>query len=823
MRRAAVLFLVALLPTVARAQDAATRARALCAELGDPARAESAFSALLELGPAAAQAALDGFGDADLAQRRARSLVVRETGRGDEVPGAIALLGDPDPQVRDHLISFLARPELRVLATQARAEALEREARDDPEERLRGDALDALGRIDDPVAVAALERVMDSGSPRYRVQAARALANLPSARERVVERVQQAFAGGAGAAGLEDDALAVLFGGAYGQRLAEVPAGGSRPRDLVPFVLGARHPALDVRRGAAFALDRFVARARFLGEVARADRLLASLEGRGLDDGDLLSRRARLALGSGDDAEVALDAARRLAALSGAGDDAEDLRRRGTAGLLEAAALLALDRPDEAGPALDAADRATRAIVARRLDRLALSRASVQVEMLERLALVEVYRALAILWENPDPSQPAVLEHMREAHIDSLRAQLALTSEWSRLSQDGSRPPQWSLDTVIGDDLSPWLLVFANPKLQHVPAKRATELQRVVLVALASVAPLELPGFQPVESVDATVGDPRKDPERCRLLSEIMAAYLQGLEDAVLPKMSAEDEPDPGALRERYELRMREIAFVKQKIKEDEGTTWRIHLSQRVPSDAALTLAETMREEGRTAASRALAERMLKDLEAAGEYLSGSWGAELTARAEVAVGASWMDEDQPDKAEALYLSALQRLENLEKELTEQGVSEAGLSTVRLRRADVLVSLAVNANVKRRAPKVAVDYFERAYALREDDFMRVMLACYRARAGRDAEARAVLRDLPVSPPNYYNLACTYALLGERDLALDFLRRDFAEMRNTPGQLERQKTWARGDPDLEALRGDPAFEALVAATPGAEEER
>jgi len=76
---------------------------------------------------------------------------------------------------------------------------------------------------------------------------------------------------------------------------------------------------------------------------------------------------------------------------------------------------------------------------------------------------------------------------------------------------------------------------------------------------------------------------------------------------------------------------------------------------------------------------------------------------------------------------------------------------------------------------------------------------------------------VLRDLPVSPANYYNLACTYALLGEVDLALDYLRRDFAEIRNSTGQLERQKGWARGDPDLEGLRGDPRFVALVAAAP------
>ena len=48
---------------------------------------------------------------------------------------------------------------------------------------------------------------------------------------------------------------------------------------------------------------------------------------------------------------------------------------------------------------------------------------------------------------------------------------------------------------------------------------------------------------------------------------------------------------------------------------------------------------------------------------------------------------------------------------------------------------------------------------------------------------------------------------------RGRLLDFLRRDFEEMRPTPGALARQKEWAREDPDLESLRGDPRFEDLV----------
>ena len=132
---------------------------------------------------------------------------------------------------------------------------------------------------------------------------------------------------------------------------------------------------------------------------------------------------------------------------------------------------------------------------------------------------------------------------------------------------------------------------------------------------------------------------------------------------------------------------------------------------------------------------------------------------------------------------------------------------------RLLRADVLISLAVNANVKLRDTEQALHYFERAYELRRDDFTRTLLACYRARAGRVEEARAVLRETVITPANYYNRACTHALLGDIDEAFDFLRRSFDEFLLTPGALERQKVWAREDPDLAPLREDPRFDALL----------
>jgi len=128
-------------------------------------------------------------------------------------------------------------------------------------------------------------------------------------------------------------------------------------------------------------------------------------------------------------------------------------------------------------------------------------------------------------------------------------------------------------------------------------------------------------------------------------------------------------------------------------------------------------------------------------------------------------------------------------------------------------ADVLVSLAVNANVRLRSPERALEFFERAYALNQNDFMRVLLACYRARSGQPEQARSLLREIVVTPSLYYNLACTHALMGEPEPALDYLAREFAENHPDPASLARQKEWAAGDPDLASIADHPRFERLI----------
>ena len=58
----------------------------------------------------------------------------------------------------------------------------------------------------------------------------------------------------------------------------------------------------------------------------------------------------------------------------------------------------------------------------------------------------------------------------------------------------------------------------------------------------------------------------------------------------------------------------------------------------------------------------------------------------------------------------------------------------------------------------------------------------------------------------NPDTLYNLACSYALMGEPDLALDCLERAHLEGMSIAG-------WAENDSDLDSLHSDPRFQALM----------
>jgi adenylate cyclase len=147
---------------------------------------------------------------------------------------------------------------------------------------------------------------------------------------------------------------------------------------------------------------------------------------------------------------------------------------------------------------------------------------------------------------------------------------------------------------------------------------------------------------------------------------------------------------------------------------------------------------------------------------------------------------------------------------------------------------------------------ALVYYERAAALRVDDVQAPIFAaiCYRTLGRHDEEKAAEERGLaateralalnpndsralylgaaaldsrgdkakaeewarrasqsdPTNPLMLYNLGCFYATRGDRGLALDHLERAMeVGMRNLD--------WFMTDPDLDSVRGDPRFKALL----------
>ena len=193
------------------------------------------------------------------------------------------------------------------------------------------------------------------------------------------------------------------------------------------------------------------------------------------------------------------------------------------------------------------------------------------------------------------------------------------------------------------------------------------------------------------------------------------------------------------------------------------------------------------------------------------------------ARAEFRLGSIHMDLRQGEEAARVIQRAIGLLEDFGR--YQEVRVPGGMPDLRLpsELASAYVSLAVNENVVRRRPAEARAYLEKAYALEPSPFNQILLACYHARAGERESARRALSRIEPEPSLFYNMACTFALLGERAQALSFLERHFQVAIRSPGERARGVEWARNDPDLESLRGDPRFEALLESQRKAAEAR
>lgn len=794
-----------------------------------------ALEALSALGEPAAARALEGFESAGFAARRARARLLAEIPPAEHCARLLALLPDPDPEVRRLLVQALGNPALADDAAAERAGALERLLLEDASGRVRAQAMAALVESALPEAVPALDRAIERLPSDEAEAAAAALTRIPSGRERVIARVAAVFEGGAGSS-LPDGVVAALLRG-YGRALAEVPGGGDELRERLPFVRALVHPAPEVQAAVRMALSNFLARAAELSEPERAERVLARLGREGWPPIGCLWRRLDLAWRQRGDAAGGLELAREMRrealALGPSESEVWEVRAR----FYEGAALYALGHGAEA--ATEFTDLAVRLENARwRRDDLFPSPAAsewsegggvVQMDRQFLGAMAHLWLALLALESGGDDMHVCIELHA--AHLLFLEARVVA-------ARTGADDPS-TLDALLDHELSPHSLVLFNEKLAPERRERALDLAVALGEAFGRVAPLEMQGLGGEAAPTPALGDVFADPARLSLLQGLRAAQLRELE-------RRQRELGDGLLGPRDpDARQNEALFLRQyrhhlvQAREDEAKALRA-LGPRAPTSAELrtihgqlldylapsmhahTLAGELRAEGRASQARALCERALSVL-ATAPLGASHWSELSSARLELLRGSTLMDDGRPREAEQAYEAAERRLVAIETLWTERRAGadpataaqyDAQLRAIRDLRGDALLSLAVNANVSLGDPARALEYFERAYALNQNPFMRVLRACYRARSKKVEEARTVLRSVVPVPALYYNIACTHALMGEKDLALDFLERDLRENHPTAGARAVKLAWMRKDPDLAALHGEPRYERLVA---------
>ena len=800
-----LLSLLLVLPSAQQADAAATDFEALAST--DPDLASQAWQRLIQLGPTAAEAALQGFASRPELERRARILVLHEVAQEQQIEQALPLTSDPSGRVRLAVVELLARPDLGSSFGQERRASLKRLALEDSDPRVRLAAISGLGVVE---AEGVLEDLIELALTAPAEDAVAAVQALPEGRRAWPAAHQIVHTGLDSPDQRCSSAVLAQALPLYAYLLADRAAGGVDADDWAPLVLAGRHPATEVRIAASLAYERLLARLRELGEGEHARALLAQLAAAGLDARVVHAQRARLAFYPEGNARAAAEAARAMRTAELGADRPRDRLWLLRSLYLEAVAELGAGEIDAGATRLERASAVLEGLLGERRDQRNSGPHPVHVEALALGSTIDLCRALALQMgaENKRAQAVALL---REAHRGLLEAQLA------RTRSGGGGYASWN--AILDGDLSPFRLLFTGVPLSGLDVPRALELQAQLGRLLATAVPEEFPGFEPYPDLVSA----QRDPLHRALLEKTLRARFNELSrsvDEMHSRVLDEQAANPGVLPDPEDLRrLQTLRFRRSEARKAlanlEGEGARALRELRVPASLALWLARDLRTEGRSVEARRLAKRMGDDLERAGILHGFFWGLELLAEIEMSIGSSWIDQGEPKRAESELLKAVERLESIEKRLQENGAGGRQTASVRAQRCSALVSLAVNANVKLRDADKALAYFERAFELRQDEFMRVLLACYRARSGRVEEARLMLREVRPGPQTYYNLACTHALLGEKQRALEFLERELEENQFSGGSLERQKDWARDDPDLAGLRGDPRFERLVGA--------
>ena len=426
------------------------------------------------------------------------------------------------------------------------------------------------------------------------------------------------------------------------------------------------------------------------------------------------------------------------------------------------------------------------------------------------LLLADLYGDLLV-----DPTSPSGQELGTALHRARDLHQACLEIDAANARHSISTTSNW--DAVLRGDMSMVMLLLGTRGISEDSADRGLAARRTLGRLLATVSGLEMPGFVPYDWDDEMVTNPLQDPLRSHWLDErrwSMKRLSERFLNAERRTVEARRVPfllDEDSFRARQDQRG-QVRFVNNLVAGP--LNWEVVSSLRWPSDMALRLAEDLRREGRPSEALALATRYGRDLAEAGDFPSWFLLSQIQqARADSQSGTAYTDMDEPLRAEEALLRGVDRTESLIATLKARGIGGGLMAQARGQLARLLSSLAVNANVKLGQPEKAVAWVERAHELRGTASSTVLLACYRARAGRLEEALDLLSQVSPEPGMEYNLACTQALLGNRDAALQWLERSLAQAGTTPGELRREKDWAARDPDLVSLREDSRFLDLV----------
>ena len=734
--------------------------------------------------------------------------------RGELALGASARLA---------FVEELGAKTLGLADTGIRAEALAARAAVDPDAGVREASLAALENLEGPEAPTALSLLVRTLPAPDAARAAEALGESTYGASFVLEllaeglfvEVPQSESGDSkGQSSLDRGGLAPPVIGALLGSLDRAVSGATLETVCQVLMMAKVHLDPSVREAADGALDAAIGRLGARGSDAEVVALLDSLGGQAWGRDELLVRRSIYLIGRGVRLEEALVGARLVQSRTKGLTGYEARRWRFFGCYLEAASLLAMGRAGETNNSLMRASFVLDGLGMERMDLLpdllvpsvvSAARAS---EILSLRGLMELMAATCLLAEGQSPSASRVLEHLRKAHEFSLWAQLREAAVDTDAAISG-------FDEVLDSDLGPRRLVLSapeNPNWSGPKRDRALDLLLNLGSASRVVVGDELPGFRAPTNAP-TDRSIESDPQRFSLLVGIRPAQLQAVRRALRSTWDAGE-------MQMLELQRRALTAA---IERDEEQEWKQLDGLRLPSIFALLLAGDLRAEDRSDDAALLCEQLLADLEAGGSLEQGAWGAWLGARVQIALGGSLSDAGRPREAVDVLEQAVLGLEAVENTLLERKraevdprllpMHEAQIEQTRGLRSEALVGLAVTHNVRLGDPKTALAFFERAYEIQQTDFMKGLLACYRARFGADLEARALLRTLEPDRPVFYNMACAYALLGEKEEALAMLERELKENHFTPGSLARQKRWAKGDPDLANLWDDARFLKLV----------